>query len=77
VGYEILLINGLLGLSPLRAEPSQPIRLQMSPNLFRICSSEKYAYNPFVSRTSKIQDLNSFRIRTYEKMGEGASNRAV
>ena len=37
----------------------------------RICTYVKSASNPFTIRTSKTQDLKSFRIRTYEKTGVG------
>jgi len=40
-------------------------------------TSEKIAGKPFISRTSKTKDLKSFRIRTYEKLGEGAPHRLV
>ena len=37
----------------------------------RIRTYVKSASNPFTIRTSKTQDLKPFRIRTYEKTGEG------
>jgi hypothetical protein len=37
----------------------------------RIRTYEIYVRNPFTIRTSKTQDLKPFRIRTYEKTGEG------
>jgi hypothetical protein len=46
-------------------------RARKPPNPLRIRSSAKCANNPFVSRTSEIKDLKSFRIRTYEKKAEG------
>jgi hypothetical protein len=36
-----------------------------------ISTYAKHARNPFRIRTSKTQDLKSFRIRTYEKRGRG------
>ena len=48
-------------------------RARKSPNSLRIRSSAKCANNPFVSRTSEIKDLKSFRIRTYEKRAEGGA----
>ena len=38
---------------------------------FIICTYEKRACNSFRIRTSKTRDLKPFRIRTYEKTGEG------
>jgi len=44
----------------------------LSPNSFVIRTSEIRPCNPCRIRTSKTQDLKSFRIRTYKKTGEGA-----
>jgi len=43
----------------------------LGPKLFRMRTYEKLACNPFGIRTSKTQDLKSFRIRTYKKRGGG------
>jgi hypothetical protein len=43
----------------------------------RILTYEKWLRNPFTIRTSKTQDLKSFRIRTYEKTGEGGPARPL
>src|SRR5262249_53145670 len=42
-----------------------------SANSFSSRTSVKFARNPFRIRTSRTKDLKSFRIRTYEKRGEG------
>jgi hypothetical protein len=46
---------------------------QNSLKSFGSRTSEKIASNPFVSSTSQTKDLKSFRIRTYEKTGEGVT----
>src|SRR5580704_12884175 len=56
---------------PQKSNPSSPQFPRFAPNSFTICTSVKPARNPFRIRTSKTQDLKSFRIRTYEKKGEG------
>jgi hypothetical protein len=43
----------------------------------RILTYEKWLRNPFTIRTSKTQDLKPFRIRTYEKTGEGGPARPL
>jgi len=52
-----------------QARPSAPTRRVL--NSFRIRTSIKSVPNPFGIRTSNLKDLKSFRIRTYEKTGEG------
>jgi hypothetical protein len=53
------------GTTPKLGHPQNPA------NPFRIRTSAKYTNNSFGIRTSKIKDLKSFRIRTYEKTREG------
>jgi hypothetical protein len=48
--------------------PSAPVP---SPNFHGIRTYKKRARNPFRIRTSKIKDLKSFGIRTYEKTPRG------
>jgi hypothetical protein len=56
---------------PQNSNPSSPRFLRFAPNSFTICTYAKHTRNPFRIRTSKTQHLKSFRIRTYEKRGEG------
>jgi hypothetical protein len=51
--------------------PLSSLQTQNAPNSFGIRTSEKHLHNPFRMNTSKTKDLKSFRIRTYEKKGEG------
>lgn len=46
----------------------QPV-VDLASNLFRFRTSEKSARNPFRMSSSKLLDLKSFRMRTYEKTG--------
>ena len=48
-------------------------RAELAPNSFTIRTYARFTHNLFRMNTSKTKDLNSFRIRTYEKTGEGAT----
>ena len=65
---------GSVSSPPFRSlQTSQPSKLSTVPRAipFGIRTYEKCVPNPFGIRTSKTQDLKSFRIRTYKKTGGG------
>ena len=66
------LLQNTRGVRP-KSIPYSALSRSFAPNSFTIRTYAKHTRNPFRMRTSKTQHLKSFRIRTYEKKGEGAS----